>query len=217
MPIQIKLFFLRKIRQEADLNYSFGSKSDENNNSSIIKDSFISLGFQFEDNGTYFTNEDITIDEIAINDGEYIKINSGGKIIIKSDFKVDKGGKLYINVDALSSNQVSSEELSFEEKGQNIVQQRYETKLYNNYPNPFNPVTEIQYSLECECDIKIVIYNVKGQIVNKIVDGIQAQGIHTVIWDSKDDTGKLVSSGVYFYRFVVNGENKSLKKMLLIK
>jgi hypothetical protein len=85
------------------------------------------------------------------------------------------------------------------------------TMLKGNYPNPFNPVTEINFSLPSACDVKLEIYNTMGQKVATIVDGFMEAGQHTVPWDAGS-----FSSGVYFYRLTA-GNFVETKKMLLLK
>jgi hypothetical protein len=90
------------------------------------------------------------------------------------------------------------------------------TKLYSNYPNPFNPTTTISFSLPKEEDIELTIYNIKGQKVKTLYSGISEEGKHSVIWNGIDSNGKTVSSGIYFYK--LKTESKELtRKMLLLK
>ncbi|MCF7858876.1 MAG: carboxypeptidase regulatory-like domain-containing protein [Candidatus Cloacimonetes bacterium] len=89
-------------------------------------------------------------------------------------------------------------------------------KLFDNYPNPFNPETIIKYQLIKREKISLNIYNVKGQLVRKLINNEEDAGIHSTIWKGKDDNGNQVSSGIYFYRMSA-GENISTKKMLLLK
>lgn len=99
----------------------------------------------------------------------------------------------------------------------NEIPQIFELKLYPNYPNPFNPETMISFSIPEECKVGLDIYNIKGQKVKKLLDCKLEKGLHKVIWNSADETGKHVASGVYFYKFKVNGKDKDVKKMLLLK
>ena len=89
--------------------------------------------------------------------------------------------------------------------------------LHNNFPNPFNPSTTISFSLPIESRIDLIIYNIKGQQVKTIVNDIFEKGNHSVTWNGIDESGKLVSSGVYFYKLSVDGKSKSVKKCLLLK
>jgi len=85
-----------------------------------------------------------------------------------------------------------------------------------NYPNPFNPSTTILYSLPKDMQVNLVVYNIKGQKIKTLHNGKQAKGQHSVIWDGTDENGKLVSSGIYFYKLVT--PNKVLtSKMVMLK
>ena len=88
--------------------------------------------------------------------------------------------------------------------------------LYQNYPNPFNPQTTIKYFLPKSSEVSLTIYNSLGQEIKTIVNKEQNAGEYSVVWNSKDNNGKGVSSGVYFYRMRSDGFT-SVKRMLLIK
>ncbi len=87
--------------------------------------------------------------------------------------------------------------------------------LYANYPNPFNPQTTISFNLPKNISsAKIVIYNLKGQ---KIKSFALSPNSKSIAWDGKDNLGKSVSSGIYFYRLVVDGKGVDSKKCVLLK
>jgi hypothetical protein len=88
--------------------------------------------------------------------------------------------------------------------------------LSHNYPNPFNPATTIEYELRKESHVDISIYNLLGQKVSTVVDGVKSAGEHSARWDGTDYDGKHVPSGVYFYRIASRGYTDS-KKMLLLR
>jgi hypothetical protein len=88
--------------------------------------------------------------------------------------------------------------------------------LNQNYPNPFNPMCEISYALPTDCHVTLTIYNVLGQRVKVLVDEYQNAGNKTVSWDSKDDQGQEVTSGIYFYR-IKAGDFVQSKKMVLLR
>ena len=92
-----------------------------------------------------------------------------------------------------------------------------EIKL-ENYPNPFNPETTITFSLTTELteNTELVIYNPKGQKVKTLVNDRFDAGTHQVVWDGKDENGKSVTSGIYFYKMNA-GKFTSMKKMILLK
>lgn len=81
----------------------------------------------------------------------------------------------------------------------------------NNFPNPFNPVTTISFSLPVASDATLVVYNVMGQKVATVADGFYEAGQHSIKWD-----GSAVASGVYFDRLETDAQTET-KKMLLLK
>ena len=85
-----------------------------------------------------------------------------------------------------------------------------------NYPNPFNPQTEIAYSLPEDCYVKLTIYNIQGQKVKQLLDEYQSAGTKEVVWDGCDENGEKVASGIYFYR-IEAGPNSATKRMVLLK
>ena len=95
--------------------------------------------------------------------------------------------------------------------------------LSQNYPNPFNPSTTIRYELAAISNVTIKIYNILGQEVRTLVHQVQTAGQQAAIWDSRNSFGRVVSSGVYFYRIEateISGKGVSfsnVKKMVLLK
>ncbi|MCI0556837.1 MAG: DNRLRE domain-containing protein, partial [Anaerolineae bacterium] len=88
--------------------------------------------------------------------------------------------------------------------------------LNPSYPNPFNLETRIEYALPKPGRVSLVIYNVRGQQVRKLVDEIQSGGFKRVLWNGRDDFGQGVGSGVYLIRLVV-GQQRFVGKLLLQK
>jgi len=88
--------------------------------------------------------------------------------------------------------------------------------LENNYPNPFNPETKIGYYLPKTSKVTIEIYNTMGQKVRTLVNRTVPRGHHNVTWDGTDDSGSLVSSGIYFYSLKA-GDVRITKRMTLLK
>jgi parallel beta-helix repeat protein len=83
--------------------------------------------------------------------------------------------------------------------------------LHHNHPNPFNPTTTIKYDLPQDTHVKLVVYNVRGQKVATLVDGMVQAGSHQVMWNADD-----LSSGVYFYK-ITAGNFTEMRKMILLK
>jgi len=86
----------------------------------------------------------------------------------------------------------------------------------SNYPNPFNPTTTINYSLQENSKVTLNIYNIKGQKVKQLVSNQLSAGQHSVIWNGKDENNKSVSSGIYFYKLKTENFKKT-KRMILLK
>ncbi len=96
--------------------------------------------------------------------------------------------------------------------------------LHENYPNPFNPTTTIQYELPQQSEVQITIYDLLGRKVTTLVSETQDAGYKSVIWNATNDHGKPVSAGVYLYQIQVYdpdrvgaGEFVQTKKMVLLK
>jgi flagellar hook assembly protein FlgD len=88
--------------------------------------------------------------------------------------------------------------------------------LDQNFPNPFNPTTEITFTLNQESDITLTIFNMLGQEVKELTSGFKPVGKYTVQWNGKDNLGRSVSTGVYLYS-LNNGTQVLTKKMVLMK
>jgi len=89
-------------------------------------------------------------------------------------------------------------------------------ELSNNYPNPFNPTTTIKYAIPAAANVKLVVYNMLGEVVKTLVNQSQVTGSYSVTWDGTTNFGTQVASGIYIYRLTA-GEFVSNKKMILMK
>ena len=88
--------------------------------------------------------------------------------------------------------------------------------LHQNFPNPFNPTTTINYDLAQDSFVNITIYDMLGNMVNNLVNTNLSSGYKSVKWDGTNDQGKHVSAGVYFYT-IQTGVHRQTKKMILLK
>ena len=91
----------------------------------------------------------------------------------------------------------------------------FETALIGNYPNPFNPVTKINFSLAEKQDVSLAIYNVLGQKVDTLVNTKLESGNHSIIWDGTDSQNNKVGNGIYFYKLNTQNYTKTMKMVLL--
>ena len=101
-----------------------------------------------------------------------------------------------------------------------IDNQQIETDSFinlSNVPNPFNPSTTIEFSIQNDSKIELIIFNIKGQKVKTLVKNDFDKGSHSILWDGNDESGKSVSSGIYYYKLNVNGKIEAVNKCLLLK
>jgi hypothetical protein len=92
----------------------------------------------------------------------------------------------------------------------------FETELGSISPNPFNPTAKIAFTLAKKADVKIKIYNAKGQLIKTLVNKEMSAGAHNVIWNGKNSKNNDAASGVYFIRMNTN-DSQHIKKALLLK
>ena len=88
--------------------------------------------------------------------------------------------------------------------------------LHNNYPNPFNPNTLLQYNLPEDRFVKITIHDILGRIIKNLVNKSQTVGYKSVKWNGTNNRNEKVSAGLYFYT-IQAGDIRKTKKMILIK
>jgi len=89
------------------------------------------------------------------------------------------------------------------------------TALNSNYPNPFNPETTISYDIKDATQVRLDVFNLKGQLVKTLVNNEQASGRYNVVFTARDDKGNKLSSGLYFYRLRAGDYVKTRKMMLM--
>jgi hypothetical protein len=92
----------------------------------------------------------------------------------------------------------------------------YTTALAGNYPNPFNPITTIQYQTAGAGNVKLGVYDVRGRELRVLFNGRQTAGRHEIQWDGRDQNGVSAGSGVYFVRMTADNYQK-VRKILLVK
>ncbi|KPL03995.1 MAG: hypothetical protein AMJ90_02495 [candidate division Zixibacteria bacterium SM23_73_2] len=102
-----------------------------------------------------------------------------------------------------------------EEEGKEAVLPENFT-LFQNYPNPFNPTTVIKFYLPEDSWVKVEVFNLLGQRVKTLADKAMLSGIREVLWNGKNEKGKSVASGIYFYK-VKTDKFEDMKKMILLK
>jgi hypothetical protein len=136
-------------------------------------------------------------------------------------------GKLYFDLVDAQGNSICKEKVGEQaiaipgedERGTEPVLQESKAtgfSLEKNFPNPFNPDTEIKFSLAEASQVSLNVYNILGQVVRTLVDEELPAGPHSVTWDGKNGQGSDVASGVYFYRMKA-GNFESTERMTLLR
>jgi hypothetical protein len=100
--------------------------------------------------------------------------------------------------------------------GVDPVQQVSVFGLLGNYPNPFNPMTKIEFSLGEKARVRLAVYNVSGEIVTTLVEETLPAGRHYAVWNGEDESGKAVVSGIYVCR-IEAGDLVDTRKMALLR
>lgn len=99
----------------------------------------------------------------------------------------------------------------------------YEDEIQNlnislsNYPNPFNPTTTIEFSIQNNSKVVLTVFNIKGQKIKTLASNAFTKGSHSIVWNGDDESNKPVSSGIYLYKLNVNGKTEAVRKCLLLK
>ena len=109
---------------------------------------------------------------------------------------------------------VVTDEVSNDDDGQNVVPVKY--ALYANYPNPFNPVTKIDFELRQPGLTRVSVYDLSGRLVRELKNEVLTATRHSVTWDGTNDQGQRVASGTYYLR-LTSGDFQDVRKMMLVK
>ena len=129
-----------------------------------------------------------------LEDAEYLNLTVGATEV---DFVLPAGGETDVEQDKAASLPTS-------------------LALIGNYPNPFNPSTNIVFELPRQTRVSVDIYNISGALVRRVLENSMPAGRHTVSWDGVDQYGAQVSSGVYLVQLKA-GDNLLVRKVLLMR
>jgi hypothetical protein len=144
------------------------------------------------------------VSSLPINNNFNIALNNGEHFILNR-VEDQVTGKEAIHYSELSVN-ITSNENDMQTPNFNM----------NVYPNPFNPSTNISFSIAKDEEVDIKVFNIKGQIVKSLTSGKMKKGRHSLTWNGRDNNNKPVSSSVYFVK--IKTKNKSInKKIVLMK
>lgn len=161
---------------------------------------------------TGLVSESSDVIEIVSGNGVYF-LGPGESVRVTVRFRPSRNGPFECMVDTGNSR---LRDVRCYGRGKEFRDDKRDIFLDQNKPNPFNPVTEIGYSLPVSCRVRLVVYNILGQKVATLVDEYQSACSKVVRWDGRDDNGLNVVSGVYFYRLQA-GRSTDMKKMVLLR
>ncbi|MCC7429568.1 T9SS type A sorting domain-containing protein, partial [bacterium] len=148
---------------------------------------------------------------MALLEEDFLQYFQGGSTKINSDKSISKN---YPDTPEAFLSQLLSEKQELKNISQNVLPTNF--NLRQNYPNPFNPTTTIEFSLPTNAKVELKIFNTLGQKVQTLVSKNFEAGTHNVVWNGTDETGKQVSSGIYFYQLKTENFSET-KKMVLLK
>ena len=131
----------------------------------------------------------------------FIDIDNGFNQILTFDVAVGATDIVYYNPDPVANSKEDIAKFSVELKA---------------YPNPFNPETNLAFNLKNDSNVKIAIYNIRGQKVRTLCEKHFSSGNHSVRWNGKSDNGSNSATGVYFVRMITN-EGSITKKIIMLK
>ena len=166
------------------------------------------------------TLEDGTTRVLAVNlDGGLLPFSSDGFITIPVTMNTGRGDRVKVGINDIQLIDQNGESIPVNAKGDGsvaleLIPMKY--ALYQNFPNPFNPVTEIQFDIPDISTVELVVYNLMGQEVRRLVNGEIQAGYHRIVWDGLNNRGESVSTGVYIYS-LISPSFHSTKKMVLLK
>jgi hypothetical protein len=164
--------------------------------------------------------EDGSTRVLAVNmNGGLLSFSTDGFITVPVMINTDRGERVKVDLSGVQLIGQDGQNIPVAAKGDGsvaleLIPMQY--ALYQNFPNPFNPVTEIQFDIPDVSVLDLVVYNLMGQQVRRLVNGEIQAGYHRVVWDGLNDRGEPVSTGVYIYS-LTSPSFHNTKKMVLLK
>ena len=135
---------------------------------------------------------------------------AGDLLIVSGDLQIDLD-KLTITARAIDNSELKVNLVKASDTATPRV-----FSLNANYPNPFNPMTKISFSLPEAQNVKLAIYGIDGRRIATLIDETRGPGLHEIVWTGENDLGQSVASGLYFYR-IDAGPYSQVRKMTLMK
>ena len=193
-----------------DLRYTYYCSSDTNGCDSSYWNSLDTSNAIPNPNPYTFINDTLTIDISYGNTWQrFATFECDGYVVSLSD---PSFGEWNWHRVGFNSSECENQELSFS----HITNTPENFRLNQNFPNPFNPITTLNYNLSKNSFVDVTVYDLLGNKVNNLVNEIQSSGYQSIQWDATNSIGELVSAGVYLYKIQV-GNHSRTKKMILLK
>jgi hypothetical protein len=174
---------------------------------------------QFYDKDQLLAAEDTTdaagkIDTLDLI--EYVETTAGKTYVTPYSVVVSEDGtEIYsTTLDLTEDTHITTTTTAIDGRGIDQLPARF--ALEQNHPNPFNPETMIHYQLPTAGRVTLIIYDLKGHVLRTLADGFRPAGRHAAQWDTKNDAGTKVASGVYLYSLVA-GEHRETRRMVLLR
>ncbi|MBW1854937.1 MAG: T9SS type A sorting domain-containing protein [Deltaproteobacteria bacterium] len=154
-------------------------------------------------------------DLVGANDGDKLQVRLWRSMSEEIEILAIEGDVVFSSDRVFSLIEIST---SMRVDGVNLVSDLVPTEmgLRQNYPNPFNPTTTIELSLSEDADVNLMIYNIRGEIVKRLITGRYSAGIYRIEWDGRNENGLQVASGIYLYR-IEAGSFIETRKMIFTK
>ena len=216
----------------SDLNQNMDELGNEFQKPVLIVETAYPFTLQWNDNTNNILGLETQLleDYEASEDGQFTFLHDLIILVDENDYGL---GICYWAPDWISTNQFGSpweNQALFDFDGElldaisvfdnsSVAIKRIENFSLNNiynYPNPFNPITTLEYDLPEDAVVNITIYDMMGRVVNTLVNGSQTVGYKSIQWDATNNLGDPVSAGLYIYTIQV-GEFRQTKKMVLLK
>ncbi|MCL1827750.1 MAG: T9SS type A sorting domain-containing protein, partial [Candidatus Cloacimonetes bacterium] len=200
----------------------FATLGSESTKSSVLADNAGSLHI-IKASGQYASGYPFNLECGTLNDAAWIGAlnNDNASVFLVSaaavqciDTKIPIRGSFWSSYRANIGNTACFSDIRTPEVDD--IEPLLTNSLLQNYPNPFNPITTIDFSIKRDGNVQIFVYNIKGQLVNTLLNEPKKAGQHQVRWNGIDHQNKAVASGLYFYK--IQTENfTDVKKMILVK
>jgi len=164
-----------------------------------------------QDEMTFLKNIGHGLDVSVAVMGQGNGFDGTGDLFLVSSLQTIEASSLDITVRGHDNSDI---QVSLDETSGAVTPRAFALKA--NYPNPFNPLTKISFSLPEAQDVRLNVYGIDGSKVATLINEIRSAGLHEVIWSGLDDAGQTVASGTYFYR-IEAGPYSQVRKMTLMK